>query len=82
LRRNRGEILKKKDPKFEDYIKELEKVVTKLEAGNISLEKSLDEFQNGIELYRKCNEILKDIEGKISVLEKEEIEISLEDIKQ
>lgn len=74
--------MKKKDPKFEDYLKELEKVVEKLESGNVPLEKSLEEFQSGIELYRKCSEILKDIEGKISVLEDEEIELKLEDIQE
>lgn len=74
--------MRKKDPKFEDYLMELEKVVDKLETGNVSLEKSLEEFQKGIELYRKCSGILKDIEGKISVLEDEEIELSLEDIQE
>lgn len=74
--------MKKKDPKFEDYIKELEKVVDKLENGNISLEKSLEEFQSGIELYRKCSGILKEVEGKIAVLEEKEIELSIEDIQE
>ncbi|OHW62986.1 exodeoxyribonuclease 7 small subunit [Andreesenia angusta] len=74
--------MKKKDPKFEDYLKELEKVVEKLENGNVSLEKSLEEFQNGIELYRKCSDILKEVEGKISVLEEKEIELNIEDIQE
>lgn len=72
--------MRKKNPQFEDYLLELEKVVDRLEKGNITLEKSLDEFQKGIELYKECNSILKEAEGKVTIISEGE-EVELEEVE-
>lgn len=72
--------MRKKNPQFEDYLLELEKVVDRLEKGNVTLEKSLDEFQKGIELYKECNSILKEAEGKVTIISEGE-EVELEEVE-
>ncbi|AFS78395.1 exodeoxyribonuclease 7 small subunit XseB [Gottschalkia acidurici 9a] len=61
---------------FEESLKSLEDIVSKLEKGSLTLDESLDEFQKGIEIYKYCNKILNDAEGKIKlILESEDGEI-------
>jgi len=74
---------KKEKLSFEDAMEELEEVIFKLEEGELTLDKSLDEFQKGIELYKHCNGILNDVDGKIKLmLEKEEGTIEEVDFKE
>ncbi len=53
---------------FEDSIKELEKIVEKLEKGDVGLSESLELFEKGIKLSKACNEMLDKAEKKVSVL--------------
>jgi exodeoxyribonuclease VII small subunit len=53
---------------FEESLNELELIVSKLESGDISLESSLEQFEIGTKLYRKCKEQLSVAEKKIAVL--------------
>lgn len=53
---------------FEESIKELEKIVEKLEKGDIGLDESLELFEKGIKLSKVCNEMLDKAEKKVSVL--------------
>lgn len=53
---------------FEDSIKELEKIVEKLEKGEVGLDESLELFEKGIKLSKACNEMLDKAEKKVSVL--------------
>ncbi len=57
--------------RFEDALKKLEKVVSKLEDGNISLEESLKLFEEGIRLSRFCNQKLEEAEKKVEILMKD-----------
>lgn len=57
---------------FEESMSELEKIVNKLEVGDLSLDESLEQFTKGIELYRYCNKVLNDVEGKIKVILKDD----------
>lgn len=61
----------KKDKKFEDALEELEKVVERLESGELSLEDSLAAFEEGVKLVRLCNEKLTEVERKIELLVKD-----------
>jgi exodeoxyribonuclease VII, small subunit len=66
-----------KSLKFEQAISELEKVVEKLEKGELNLEESIDYFQKGVELSKYCSKQLDEAERKITLLiEKENGEIS------
>lgn len=53
---------------FEDSIKELEKIVEKLEKGEIGLDESLELFERGIKLSKECSDMLDKAEKKVSVL--------------
>ena len=54
--------------KFEDSIKELEKIVKILEEGEPSLEESLSKFEKGIKLIQACQKELEDAENTIKEL--------------
>ena len=57
---------------FESAMSELEALVTKIETGNLSLEDSLKEFENGIKLSRICQAALKDAEHRVKILSDDE----------
>ncbi|MBI2997978.1 MAG: exodeoxyribonuclease VII small subunit [Deltaproteobacteria bacterium] len=61
----------KKDKRFEEALDELEKVVERLESGELSLEDSLAAFQEGVKLVRYCNQKLTEVEKKIELLVKD-----------
>ncbi|HEY6197102.1 MAG TPA: exodeoxyribonuclease VII small subunit [Candidatus Binatia bacterium] len=54
--------------KFETAMEELEKVVERLESGELSLEDSLAAFEDGIRLVKFCNQKLSEVEKKIELL--------------
>ena len=53
---------------FESALTELESLVKTLEDGNLSLEKSLELFERGVELSRYCHTRLEQAERRIEVL--------------
>ncbi|MBA3334243.1 MAG: exodeoxyribonuclease VII small subunit [Acidobacteria bacterium] len=57
---------------FEISLKELEKIVRKLEDGDLALEESLKLFEDGVKLSRECQERLNQAERRIEVLLKDE----------
>lgn len=57
---------------FETSLKELEKIVRRLEEGDSSLEDSLKLFEDGVKLSRECQERLNQAERRIEVLLKDE----------
>lgn len=54
--------------RFEDALNKLEKIVSKLEDGDIPLEESLKLFEEGIRLSRFCNQKLDEAEKKVEIL--------------
>jgi len=54
--------------RFEDALKKLEKIVSQLEEGDISLEDSLKLFEEGIRLSRICNQKLDEAEKRVEIL--------------
>ncbi len=63
---------KEQEKKFEDAFEELEKVVERLESGELSLEDSLAAFEAGVGLVKFCNQKLTEVEKKIELLVKDE----------
>ncbi len=53
---------------FEESINELEKIVTELEDGNLSLDKSVEKFEEGMKRAKQCSKILEEAEKKITIL--------------
>ncbi len=62
---------KSSPPNFEAALEELEALVEQMEAGEITLEESLQHFERGILLTRTCQEALKAAEQKVSILLKD-----------
>ena len=58
--------------RFEDALNKLEKIVSQLEEGDISLEESLKLFEEGIRLSRICNQKLDEVEKRVEILIKGE----------
>lgn len=53
---------------FETTLKALDEIVHDLEQGGLSLEKSLELFEKGIQLTRHCQQELKTAEQKVQLL--------------
>ena len=53
---------------FEEAVKELESIVSTLEAGDVSLEESLKLFKRGISLTAFCTEKLTEAQGVVKLL--------------
>jgi exodeoxyribonuclease VII small subunit len=53
---------------FEESLTELESLVEKMEAGELSLEESLQQFERGVVLARGCQTALKEAELKVRIL--------------
>ena len=53
---------------FETSLKELERIVEQLEAGDLPLEKSLELFEQGVRLSRECQRRLDDAERRVEIL--------------
>ncbi len=56
---------------FEAAIVELEKIVAKMETGELSLEDSLAAHKRGLELAQFCQELLARAQQQVRVLEKD-----------
>src|SRR4028118_1682002 len=61
-----------KNQTFETSLEDLERIVRRLEDGDLSLEESLKLFEDGVKLSRECQERLNQAERRIEVLLKDE----------
>ena len=53
---------------FESSLKKLEKIVAKLEEGNIDLDDSIKPFEEGVMLVKECQKQLSEAELKVEKL--------------
>jgi exodeoxyribonuclease VII small subunit len=53
---------------FETSLEELERIVRELEQGELTLEKSLELFEQGVKLSRECQDRLSQAERRIEIL--------------
>ena len=63
---------------FEENMEALEKIVQELEKGELNLDDSIKKFEEGMNISKKCNEILEEAEKKITILIKKEDKIEEE----
>lgn len=56
------------DQTFEKAMSQLEQIVHDLEAGDLTLEKALKKFEQGIKLSRFCSNKLDETEKRINIL--------------
>lgn len=57
------------DLKFESALSELEQLVRSMEDGRLPLEESIAAYRRGSDLLGHCQNLLKDAERKIQILE-------------
>lgn len=53
---------------FEQSMQDLEKIVKELEAGDLSLEKALKRFEEGMTLSQQCSQMLDETEKRVGQL--------------
>ena len=70
----------KKTPDFETSLERLEEIVESLETGDLSLEQSLKQFEEGVSLTRACHTALTDAEQTLKVLTEKNAELQLNDL--
>lgn len=51
---------------FEQAMEQLEKVVEKLEGGDVPLEKAINYYQEGMKLSKICNDKLTNVQAKMT----------------
>jgi exodeoxyribonuclease VII small subunit len=59
------------EPTFEKALAELEKIVARMESGELSLEQALATHKRGLELARFCQQRLEAAQQQVRVLEGE-----------
>ena len=62
---------KTKEDGFEAQYKRLEETVAKLEAGNLTLDESLALYEDGMKLAKRCQELLRDAELRVTRLQEQ-----------
>lgn len=53
---------------FESTLSELEKIVNRMESGDLTLNESLSQFEHGIELAKICHNTLNEAELRVEQL--------------
>lgn len=64
-----------KEPNFEENLENLEKIVKKLEAGDVPLDDAINEFNKAMNLAKICDAKLKNAEEAITKLVKDNGEV-------
>lgn len=54
------------EKKFEDKIKDLEKIISDLESGETSLEESISKYTEAMRLAGECDKEIKEAEEKVN----------------
>ena len=70
------------EKKFEEALKELEEIVRKMESGDLTLEKSLESFEEGVRLSRFCSKRLDEAERRVEILLKNEEELDIRPFRE
>lgn len=53
---------------FDNSLKELEKLISELEQGDLPLENQLKSFEKGVALSRECMQRLEEVERRVETL--------------
>ena len=73
---------KESEESFEELMKKLEEITTKLEGDKLSLDESVALFEEGMSVSKKCNGKLEEAEKKITMLINENGEVKEEDFSE
>ncbi|WP_372748631.1 exodeoxyribonuclease VII small subunit [Litorivivens sp.] len=72
-------MAKAKKQNFEESLAELEAIVERMESGELSLEASLDAFENGMKLSKEAQAALTAAELKVQKLTEQQGELHLDE---
>jgi len=53
---------------FERAVEEVEKIIERIESGEIGLERSISEYERGVALIRQCRQVLERAEQRVEEL--------------
>ncbi|HLR40408.1 MAG TPA: exodeoxyribonuclease VII small subunit [Virgibacillus sp.] len=67
---------------FEEAMEELEKIVEKLEEGDVPLEKAITYYQEGMKLSKLCNDKLNNVQEKMTQMMNEQGELEPFEIQE
>lgn len=56
---------------FEDKIKELQEITTKMEDSNLSMSEGVMLYEKGVGLAKECYEELNNVKGKVNVIKQD-----------
>lgn len=77
-KKEKNDVLETEDLDFESALEKLQKIVEELEKGGLSLDQTLKEFNQGMQLLKFCNQKLDKAEKKIELMLKENNEFKKE----
>ncbi|ADM38443.1 exodeoxyribonuclease VII small subunit [Bacillus subtilis] len=70
------DVKKNENMTFEEAMKGLESIVSKLEEGDVPLEQAINYFQEGMALSKMCHEKLQKVEKQMDFILKEDGELA------
>ncbi|MEC1271931.1 exodeoxyribonuclease VII small subunit [Bacillus subtilis] len=70
------DVKKNENMTFEEAMKGLESIVSKLEEGDVPLEQAINYFQEGMALSKMCHEKLQKVEKQMDCILKEDGELA------
>lgn len=59
----------KKEPSLEELFENLDRIVSRLEGEEVSLEESFQLYQRGMNLLKQCNTTIDTVEKKVQMLD-------------
>lgn len=82
--RGKGEINmdKEQELSFENAMEELEKIVEKLEEGDVPLEKAINYYQEGMKLSKICSDKLNKVQEKVVKIVNEQGKLEPFDVQE
>ncbi|MEM7393755.1 MAG: exodeoxyribonuclease VII small subunit [Verrucomicrobiota bacterium] len=75
-------MVEKDEPSFEAALKKLETIVKEMEEGELSLEKMMSHFEEGMKTVTFCTDKLNEVEQKIEKLVSKDDELSTEPFEE
>lgn len=76
------DVKKNENMTFEEAMKGLESIVSKLEEGDVPLEQAINYFQEGMALSKMCHEKLQKVEKQMDFILKEDGELAPFSVKE
>ncbi|MBP2078235.1 exodeoxyribonuclease VII small subunit [Oceanobacillus polygoni] len=74
--------MKNEEISFEEAMDKLEAIVSKLEEGDVPLEKAINYYQDGMNLSKICGDKLKQVQEKMTQIMNEQGELEPFDLQE